>query len=299
MKALITGANGMLGSDLCPELLKRNFKIIATDIVCPNDEIVYLDVRDQQAVNKAISDFGPDIVFHLAAATDVDKCEAEKEEAYLANAFGTENMVFACLKKDITLVYISTAAVFDGKKKEPYTEFDCPNPLNIYAQSKLEGERIVQRFLKKYFIIRAGWMIGGIDKDKKFVMKIISQTEVKNEILAVTDKIGSPTFTSDLSACLADLVKTERYGLYHMANRGSCSRYDIARLIVKFMGRDDIAVRPVTSNSFPLRAARPDSEAMFNFKLHLLGMNNIPAWEESLKKYILAVKANKTPAKSR
>lgn len=293
MKVLVTGVNGMLGSALCPELLQQNHQIFKTDIVCLEKEIRYLDVRNKQVIKEVFRDFRPDIVFHLAAATDVDKCEMQKEEAFATNTLGTENIVLACMEKDVTLIYISTSAVFDGKKEEPYTEFDQPNPLNIYAKTKLEGEKIVQRLLKKYFIVRASWMIGGINKDKKFVMKIIGQLKDKKEILAVTDKRGSPTFTKDLSKGLLDLIKTKRYGLYHMANKGSCSRYDIAKLIVELMGQDDITVKPVTSEVFPLFAPRPDSEAIANFKLQLLGMNNMPTWQESLREYISAVKDSK------
>ena len=274
MKILITGANGMLGSALYPELLADKHEILATDITGENNDIIYLDVRDRKSVAKIFESFRPDIVFHLAAATDVDRCEVQKEEAFITNALGTENVVLSCIKKDTTLVYISTAAVFDGEKKEPYTEFDHPNPLSIYAKTKLEGEKTVQLFLKKYFIIRAGWMIGGIDKDKKFVFKIIKQLQNQKEISAVTDKIGSPTF-----------------------NKGSCSRYDIAKMIVKFMGRDDITVKPVTSEAFPLRAPRPDSEAIDNFKLNLLGMNNMPSWERALEEYTSIIKSNNEWAK--
>ena len=299
MKALVTGANGMLGSALRLELLNQNHETLATDIVSSNREIRHLDVRDEQNVKKMFKDFEPDVVFHLAAATDVDRCESQKEETFITNTLGTENVMFSCMKKDILLVYISTAAVFSGKKKEPYTEFDRPDPLNIYAKSKFAGEEILRRFLKKYFIVRAGWMIGGVDKDKKFVVKIIKQLQSQKEILAVTDKIGSPTFTKDLSKGLLSLIETERYGLYHMANKGSCSRYDIARMIVKFMRRDDVVVKPVTSEIFPLRAPRPDSEAIKNFKLDLLGMNNMRSWEKALEEYISAINNSSGMTKSK
>ena len=290
MKVLITGAKGMLGSALCPELLKCGYKILATDITFTSKDITYLDIRDKKNVEDVFKDFKPDIVFHLAASTDVDRCENEREEAFNVNTLGTENIVSFCTGTNINMVYISTAAVFDGRKKEPYTELDQPNPLNIYAKTKLEGEKIVQRILRKYFIVRAGWMIGGIDKDKKFVLKIIRQLQSKKEILAVTDKKGSPTFTKDLSKGLIELFPTQHYGLYHMANKGSCSRYDLAKLIVKLMGRDDVVVRPVSSDVFPLRAPRPDSEAIRNSKLEALGMNNIRTWEEALEEYITTIK---------
>ncbi|NQT46240.1 MAG: dTDP-4-dehydrorhamnose reductase [Candidatus Omnitrophica bacterium] len=294
MRILITGSSGMLGSALCPLLSERNDTILATDINA-NGGAVCLDIADMEGVKKVFADFGPEAVFHLAAVTDVDGCEIQQEEAYRTNTLGTENIVFSCMKRDIPLVYISTAAVFDGKKKVPYTEFDLPNPLNVYAKTKLEGESIVARSLKRYFIVRAGWMIGGIDKDKKFVSKIIKQLDGQKEIFAVADKVGSLTFTKDIAKGLLSLVETERYGLYHMANKGSCSRYDIAKLIVKFMGRDDIAVTPATSEMFPLPALRPDLEAIDNFKLTLMGMNNMPTWEEALEEYVFMVKKSREP----
>lgn len=133
-------------------------------------------------------------------------------------------------------------------------------------------------------------MIGGIQKDKKFVLKIINQLQTKNEILAVTDKIGSPTFTDDFSNCMIPLVLTKKYGLYHMANKGNCSRYDIAKMIVKFMDREEVAVKPVTSDAFPLRAPRPDMEAIDNYKLNLLGMNTMRPWQVALGEYVNIVK---------
>ena len=289
IKTLVTGANGMLGTALCNTLRKHGYKVLATDINTSEADIEYLDVTDKTKVIAALERFRPAIVFHLAAETDVDKCEKEIEHAYLVNTIGTENVALACQQMNLLMIYISTAAIFDGKKKRPYTEFDRPNPLSIYAKSKFAGENILRHFLKKYFIVRAGWMIGGVDKDKKFVVKIIKQLQSQKEVLAVTDKIGSPTFTKDFSKGLLSLIETERYGLYHMANKGSCSRYDIAKMIVKFMGRDDVIVKPVTSEMFPLRAPRPDSEAIKNFKLDLLGMNNMPSWEKALEEYISVI----------
>ena len=294
MRILVTGSNGMLGSALHPLLSERGDKILATDINGGND-IAYLDITQREGVIKVFADFNPEIVFHLAAATDVDRCELQKEEAYRTNTLGTENIVFSCTERETPLVYISTGAIFNGKKGEPYTEFDLPDPLNIYATTKLEGEKIVKQFLRKYFIVRAGWMIGGIDKDKKFVSKIIKQLDSKKEIFAVADKVGSPTFTKDIAKGLISLVETERYGLYHMANKGSCSRYDIAKLIVKFMGRDDVVVKPATSEMFPLPAPRPDLEAIDNFKLNLLKINKMPAWEEALEEYVSMVKKKREP----
>lgn len=285
MRTLITGANGMLGTALCRELEKNNFKIYATDVSRDGDS-KHLDIRDLGELLGAIEGFKPDIVFHLAAETDVDKCEIEPEHAYLTNTIGTENVALACQKTDTVMVYISTAGVFDGNKNEPYNEFDTPNPINIYGKSKWEGEKIVGSLLSKYFIFRAGWMMGGGKKDKKFVGKIVNLLKNKNELSVVNDKIGTPTFVDDLAKCMISMIKTDRYGLFHMANKGICSRYDIACEIVKILRRKDVKINPVNSAAFPLPAPRGRSEAMVNFKLDLLGLNSMRTWQEALHQYL-------------
>jgi len=186
------------------------------------------------------------------------------------------------------MVYISTIGVFYGDKLEPYTEFDTPNPINIYGRSKLEGEKIVQNLLKKYYIVRAGWMVGGgPKKDKKFIGKIIKQMNETNRLKAVNDKVGSPTYTVDFSRCLTDLIETGYYGLYHCTNKGYCSRFDVAKKIVDLLGRSaDVTVEPVSSAYFPLPAARARSEMSRNYKLELLGLDSMRKWEDALKEYI-------------
>lgn len=286
MKALVTGANGMLGNDLCAELALNNITVYATDIDKASSGIVYLDVADTYKIKSAIAEFRPDIVFHLAAETNVDKCEQETVHAYKVNTLGTENVALACLSYDIPMVYISTGSVFDGKKGAPYTEFDEPNPVNIYARTKWEGEKIVQKLLNRYYIIRAGWMIGGAKKDKKFVAKIVELLKTEKEIPVVTDKKGSPTFTRDFAKGIIELVSLERYGLYHMVNQGSCSRYEIAQKIVELTQKKGVTIKPITSDSFPLPAPRPDSEALENFKLNLLGICEMRSWQKALEDYI-------------
>jgi dTDP-4-dehydrorhamnose reductase len=229
-----------------------------------------------------------DFVFHLAAETDVDLCEKQSDHAYRVNTLGTENVALVCQEYNIPMLYISTAGVFFGDKQEPYTEFDIPKPANVYGDSKLQGEWIVKNLLDRYFVIRAGWMIGGWEIDKKFVYKIVRQLkEGKRELKVVADKFGSPTFTKDFANNLMNVVNTKRYGLYHMTNKGTCSRYEIAVKVVEFMGLEgEVKISPVSSAEFPLPAPRARSEMMRNYKLDLLALNNMPLWEESLKEYI-------------
>ncbi|MFH1395271.1 MAG: dTDP-4-dehydrorhamnose reductase [Candidatus Omnitrophota bacterium] len=287
MKILVTGAAGMLAAEVVPMLLARGHEVVQTDINQRIPDIEALEVRDKAKVLEKIKKEKPDYVFHLAAETDVDLCEKDQDHAYIVNAFGTENIVLACKEFGAKLLYISTGAVFEGTKGI-YTEYDTVNPINVYGRSKLEGEKIVQNVLSDYFIIRAGWMVGGWDLDKKFVYKIVQQLKQgRKDLIAVDDKKGTPTFTKDFAANLMNVINSERFGLYHMANKGACSRYDMALKIVEYMGLSkEITVKPVSSAYFPLPAPRASSEAMRNYKLDMLGLNNMPCWEESLEQYI-------------
>ncbi len=285
MKCLVTGANGMLGGALCPLLSKKGHDVLMTDINTSDAKIAFLDVRDLDGLKGYVNKAKPDIVFHLAAETDVDKCEIDPGHAYNVNAQGTKNVALVCREPDIPMVYISTCGVFDGKKQEPYNELDEPNPISAYTKAKYEGENIVRSLLSKYFIFRAGWMIGGGKKDKKFVAKIVELIKTKDVLTVVNDKRGCPTFTKDFSECIIKIIETGLYGLYHVTNKGSASRYDIACKITEYLGRNDVVVKPISSDLFPLPAPRPDSEAVDNSKLKSLGIDMRP-WEEALREYL-------------
>lgn len=289
MKYLITGANGMLGSALCPILENAGGEIYATDINPDNKtyNIRFLDIRDKEQIQIIVNEIKPDFLFHLAAEIDVDKCELEPEHAYRTNVVGTKNVAMVCKERGIPMAYISTCGVFDGKKQGPYTELDNPNPVSVYSKTKLEGEKIVKNLLKKYFIFRAGWVMGGSKKDKKFVAKIVELLKTKSEISVVNDKLGSPTYTVDLSKAMIEVIKKQQYGLYHIANTGFCSRYDLACKIKEYLKKDDVIIKPVSSSKFPLPAPRPDSEASENLNLKSIGLDSImPTWEEALKDYL-------------
>lgn len=278
----------MLAAEVVPELKRNGYQVHGFDIHQRLPEIQALDITQIDEVFKSAQAMKPDYIFHLAAETDVDRCEKDPDHAFRVNTIGTENIALVCQKLGIRLVYISTAGVFFGDQQDPYTEFDIPNPANVYGVSKLQGEIIVRNLLREYFIIRAGWMVGGWEIDKKFVYKIVQQLkEGKTELRVVADKFGSPTFTKDFAKNLAALVKTQRYGLYHMTNKGSGSRYDIAVKIVEFMGlKEKINVVAINSTQFPLPAPRARSEMMRNYKLDLINLNLMPHWEESLEEYI-------------
>jgi dTDP-4-dehydrorhamnose reductase len=282
-RILVTGAAGVVGGYVAEAF--ADHELLLTDIV---DGFEPLDVADPQAVRRCVLDSRPEVVIHLAAATDVDRCEQEPDLAYRTNAVGTQNVALACKEADAVLVYISTAGVFGGEKAEPYIEFDAPAPANIYGHSKLAGEQIVQTLLDRFYIARAGWMIGGGLKDKKFVGKIMQFIDSGEQHLrAVDDKLGTPTYASDLAGGIRVLLDSGYYGLYHLVNAGgACSRYDVTVELCRILGRSDIAVEPVSSAFFPLPAPRARSEAMVNYKLSLLGIDPMRHWREALEAYV-------------
>jgi dTDP-4-dehydrorhamnose reductase len=279
VKILVTGAAGMLGSDLCP-IFAEEHSVVATDIK-------EMDVRDPEQVLRQSADVKPDLIIHLAAATDVDECERNPDLAYATNAIGTRNLALACQQVGATLVYISTISVFDGTKCEPYTEFDTPNPQSHYSRAKFAGEQIVQSLLSRYYIVRAGWMFGGHTEDKKFVAKIIRLAQQKSSLTIVNDKFGSPTYTADLARGLLRLIQTGLYGTYHMVGTGGyCSRLEYAQAILELAGVRSCKLQPGGSAAFPLSAPRPRMEAALNYHLELMGMNWVKPWRVALQEYV-------------
>lgn len=245
-----------------------------------------MDITNYDQVLHTFEKVKPSVVLHLAAATDVDRCEKEMDWAYKTNVLGTQNIVFCCKKWNVLLVYVSTSSVFNGRKKEGYTEFDTPDPVNVYARTKWEGEKIVQIFLDRYFIVRASWMIGGgQERDKKFVSKMIQLCKTKETVDVVNDRFGTITYAKDLLRNIRSLLDIPFYGLYHVASRGACTRYDIAREIAKYF-KNRVHVRPASSSLFPLLAPRPESEVIQSYKWMLMGKNPLPMWQETLALYL-------------
>lgn len=280
-RILVTGAGGMVGSYVAGSFGRD--RLVLTDIVPGFDR---LDVRDADAVQRAVGEARPDVVLHLAAATDVDRCEQDPDWAFHSNAIGTQNVALACQSHDVMLVYISTGSVFHGDKLEPYTEYDDPGPVNVYASAKLAGERAVETLVERYFIVRAAWMIGGGERDKKFLGKIGRMLLDRQPLKVVGDKFGCLTYAKDLLAGIDRLLPTAAYGTYHMANTGMCSRYDVALRLRTVLEREDVRVERVSSAMFPLPAPRPRSEAIRNYKSTLMGLELMRHWGEALDDYV-------------
>jgi dTDP-4-dehydrorhamnose reductase len=292
MKVLITGAAGMLGSAVFPAFVRAGHDVRATDLA-PRPEaglpMTTLDVRDLAVVRAEIESFEPDLVAHLAAETDLETCERDPDHAYLTNTIGTQHVAAITGRQGATLVYISTAGVFDGEKTTgPYTEFDEPRPINVYGASKFQGERIAASLNPRSYVVRAGWMVGGGERDHKFVAKVLEQIANGATVIhAVDDKLGTPTYTEDFAVNLLRLIEEPRYGLYHMTCRGDGSRLEVAREIVAWLGRD-VEVVPVSSSHFATTyfAPRPRSEMMRNYMLELAGIDLMRPWPEALREYL-------------
>ena len=255
MKILVTGANGMLGQDLCPILEDVGAFVIETDVDT-------LDITKGDAVEQALTDIHPDMVIHCAAYTNVDKAEEDFETAKLINVTGTENVAKACGKLEIPIVYISTDYVFDGTKTEPYTPDDKTNPINNYGLTKLQGEEAVKKYCEKYYIARTSWLYGHYGKN--FVETMISLAE-KDEVKVVNDQIGCPTWTVELANGILKLL-SKPYGIYHVCGSGSTSWYGFAQEIFKQAGLN-VNLQPCKTEEFPRPAKRPQYSVMANEKL--------------------------------
>jgi dTDP-4-dehydrorhamnose reductase len=281
----------MLGNAVYPCFEQRCDAVFATDREPCGPWMNTLDIRDDAAVREAFREIGPDLVLHLAAETDLEYCESHPEIAEDVNSRSTRRIAELSEAHDATLVYISTAGVFDGVKEGYYTEADAPNPIMVYGQTKFDGEKHVRALCRKSYVIRAGWMVGGgRAKDHKFVSKILEQVfEGRRVIHAVDDKLGTPTYTYDFALNLFRLLATEQYGTYHMVCEGWGSRYDVARALVRLTGREhEVEVKPVSSDFFKevYFVPRPRSEMMLNANLAKLGINLMRPWEEALEDYI-------------
>lgn len=284
---LITGSGGMLGL-AAYQILSIDNNVTATDIDLNESWLTYLDVRDLKSYEDKVSSEKFDIIFHLAAHTDLEYCETNKEDGWLTNALGAENAALLARKYNCELVYISTAGIFDDPSQEIFTDFDTPSPKSNYGKGKYHGEKVVQTLLPNHYIFRAGWMMGGGKKDKKFVGKIIRQ--IKNgatELNVVGDKLGTPTYTYDFIRNMLNVIDAKQYGLYNQVCTGDCSRYDVAVEMIKLLDIN-IKVNLVDSDFFKETyfAPRPYSEKLVNLKLNARGLNNMRDWKVCLKEYL-------------
>lgn len=273
MKVLVTGANGMLGQDLCPLLQNSGYEVIKTDINS-------LDITNAIMVEEVLTKEKPNIVIHCAAYTNVDKAEEDIVTARLINSTGTENIAKVCSEKDITLVYISTDYVFSGNGTKPYSPADETSPLNNYGLTKFEGEEVVRKYCKKHYICRTSWLYG--IHGKNFVETMLSLAN-KPELKVVDDQIGCPTWTVELAGGIIKLLNTQAsYGTYHVCGSGQTSWYNFAKEIFNF-AKLNVNLKPCTTEEFQRPAKRPNYSVMDN---KINGERICRDWKLALKDYM-------------
>lgn len=300
MKVFVTGVGGQLGHDVMNELAKRGHEGIGSDIAARYSGMedgtavcampyVQMDITDKEAVGKSLSEVAPDAVVHCAAWTAVDAAEEAENvpKVHAINAGGTRNIAAACKGLNCKMMYISTDYVFDGQGTEPWKP-DCTAyaPLNVYGQTKLEGELAVREALEKYFIVRTAWVFG--HNGKNFVQTMLNVGRMHKSVRVVNDQIGTPTYTYDLARLLADMIETEKYGCYHATNEGGyISWYDFCREIYRQAGLKT-EVFPVTTAEYGLsKATRPFNSRLDKSKLVENGFAPLPDWRNALKRYLM------------
>lgn len=308
MKILVTGVAGQLGHDVMNNLVARGhdgigsdlaekYNGIADDSAVTTAPYISMDITDRASVAKNLLEINPDAVIHCAAWTAVDAAEDEdkKETVHAVNAVGTENIAAACKQLGCKMMYISTDYVFDGQGTTPW-EADCRDykPLNVYGETKLEGELAVSENLDKYFIIRIAWVFGL--SGKNFIKTMLQVAKTHDTLSVVNDQIGTPTYTFDLARLLVDMIETEKYGYYHATNEGGyISWYDFTKEIFRQateMGHSEyseehVTVNPVTTEEYGIsKAARPFNSRLDKSKLVENGFTPLPDWQDALKRYL-------------
>lgn len=303
MRVFITGVCGQLGHDVMNELIVRGYDGFGSDIqpiysgIADGSAVtavpyVQLDITDSNSVFSVISSVHPDVIVHCAAWTAVDAAEDEenREKVRLVNAVGTKNMAMAAKTVNAKMLYISTDYVFDGQGERPWQPDDrCYNPLNVYGQSKLDGELAVSSLLKKYFIVRISWVFGL--NGKNFIKTMINVGKTHDAVRVVNDQIGTPTYTLDLARLLVDMIETEKYGYYHATNSetkpgGYISWYDLCVEAYKQYGLKTKAI-PVSTSEYGLtKAKRPFNSRLDKTKLVETGFEPLPDWKDAVGRYL-------------
>lgn len=276
MIILVTGSNGQLGHDIIKLLENSEHRVYGYDRK-------QMDITDEKAVFREVTKIKPDVIVHCAAYTNVDGAEMDQDGAYAVNTLGTKYLAMAAKEVDAKMVYVSTDYVFDGEAKEPY-EVDSPtNPIGVYGKTKLGGEKAVKEILDKYYIVRTAWVFG--KNGKNFVKTMLRLGKERGEIGVVADQYGSPTYTIDLAKFIIKLIQTDKYGLYHATNSGTCSWYEFAVEIFKQAGLN-VKVNPLTTEQYPTPAKRPKFSVLSKKKIVEEGFTPLQHWQDALNAYL-------------
>ena len=283
MRVLVTGVKGQLGYDVMKELAKRGYEGVGVDV----EE---MDITDPVAVDKVIKESNVDKVVHCAAWTAVDLAEEKEDICRKVNANGTENIAKVCKELDIPMIYFSTDYVFDGQGTRPWEPDDSVvKPLNVYGQTKYEGEQAVEKYLDKYYIVRIAWVFGV--NGKNFIKTMLNLGKTRDTLTVVSDQIGTPTYTYDLAKLVVDMCEKEEYGKYHVTNEGGyISWADFAKEIFAQAGMN-VNVIPVTTAEYGAKAVRPYNSRLEKSKLTEHGFDRLPTWQDALARYLDVLKA--------
>ena len=283
IKILVTGSRGMLGTAVMAHALTDS------GVSAVGADIDDFDICDASAAAGFIDKLMPDVIIHCAAFTNVDEAESDCEKVFRVNAMAVRDLAAICASRSIKLAVISTDYVFDGSKDGPYGEYDRPSPINVYGMSKYYAERYCEHICSKSFIVRTSWLFGA--NGGNFVGAILKKALAEGELSVVDDQFGSPTYTKDLAVFLIELVKTEKYGIYHATNEGYCSWHDFAREILNISGLSSVKLYSVSSENFKRPAARPRNSRLLKIALFCSGFKKIRPWQESLSDYINEINA--------
>lgn len=283
-KILVTGCNGQLGRAIRQEY-GSEVEFILTDVI-DQEGIRKLDISKVDEVVGTVRELRPDVIINCAAATNVDGCEADPDFAYRANAIGPRNLAIASTEVGAKLIHISTDYVFPGNNPAPLTEFDAPGPISVYGRTKYAGERFVEQFASRWFILRTAWLYGD---GKNFVRTMLSLSETHDELNVVCDQIGSPTSAVELAKTIRFLESTENYGLFHATCEGSTSWADFTEEIFRLSGKST-KVNHVTSRQYkemnPKSADRPAYSILDNYMLRLTGDYKMADWHDAIESYL-------------
>ncbi|HYO50483.1 MAG TPA: dTDP-4-dehydrorhamnose reductase [Chloroflexia bacterium] len=286
MRIAITGTTGTLGQALVRHAESAGYELLQLN---RSD----CDITDAVAVRRAMSAFGPDVVIHAAAYTDVEGAESKPAVAFATNSRGTRNVALACLEADAALIYISTNMVFfDETRKTPFTELEPPCPRGVYATSKREGEIHVQQLMSRFYIARVSWLYGM--QGDSFVHKMVRLANEKGALIGVDDEVSTPTYAEDLADALLRLANTGLYGWYHMVNEGECSRYEYIKEIMRLSGREHIPITPGKLSNFSRAAPTPPYSTLLNVNGAQAGIVLRP-WRDALADYISQAENLGTP----
>ena len=276
MKIIVTGSRGQLGSDVTAQLKTEGIEVIEASL--PE-----IDITDSKAVENLVAESRADGVIHCAAYTNVDLAESEKELCRKINVDGTLNIARSCKNHDIPLLFTSTDYVFSGEGNTPFETDSEKAPCNFYGESKLGGENAVIENCDKYFILRISWVFG--ENGKNFVKTMLRLAETKSEINVVADQIGSPTYTKDLAVLICQMIKTDKYGVYHATNEGFCSWADFAEKIMEYSDLP-VKINRISSDEYKSAAVRPLNSRLSKKSLDKAGFCRLPDWHDALKRFL-------------